>query len=283
MHPLAPAQQQRCAARLAACRVAFDYVRCPSVDEGGPADVVAANLIFQHEVSNLVRKLPALPFALDLSCVSAARICSSGSLDRIGGGTEVVLGNMAYAGGLTRGVGREPRGSSQRPSCPHRMPADRSSLHHLHTAIGPCPRRVDRLAGARICRLLFLEQIQDVLSAGGGPEGQKLVIRVGERAAAADRHQARVADAGKDHARTLPARSSPPAFVGSRTTIRLWRWTDLRLGRRSTRQSSPHAVPVAGSTACPCQAGRRAGTLSDATVRNTSMSAAVAGGSGGSR
>jgi hypothetical protein len=43
-----------------------------------------------------------------------------------------------------------------------------------------------------------------VLSACGGPEGQKPVIRVRERATTADRHQAWVADPGKDHAHTLP-------------------------------------------------------------------------------
>ena len=76
---------------------------------------------------------------------------------------------MADAGGLTRGVGREPSGSSQRPCRPHRVAADRSSLHHLHSAVGPRAGRLNRLARATVRWDLFLEEVQHVLSAGGGP------------------------------------------------------------------------------------------------------------------
>jgi hypothetical protein len=182
-----------------------------SIDEDGPTDVVAANLIFYHKLSNRIRKLSALPFALGPSCLRTGVIGSLSSFDRVRGGAEVMLGNMTYAGGLTRGVGREPSGSPQWPCRPHRVPADRSSLHHLHPAICPCAGRLDRLARARVRRDLFLEDVQHVFRTRGGPQGQKLMISVGERAAAADRHQARVADSGKDHAHT----PSNPSYGGT--------------------------------------------------------------------
>jgi hypothetical protein len=177
--------------------------RRPSTDEGRPAYVVAAHLIFYHEVSNPAGKPAALPFALDPSRVSAARICSSSGLDRVGGGTEVMLGDMGYAGGLTRGVGREPEkllADAGLPPSRVRRQRGPASSSYGHRPM-PAPRR--SLEGARICWLLLLEQVQHVLGAGGGPEGQKLVIGVGERAASADRHQVRVSDGGKDHPHSL--------------------------------------------------------------------------------
>ena len=50
-----------------------------------------------------------------------------------------------------------------------------------------------------------------MLSAGGGPEGQELVVTVGERPASADRHQTLVTDAGQDH---LFSMSPPHTDVG---------------------------------------------------------------------
>ena len=51
--------------------------------------------------------------------------------------------------------------------------------------------------------------MQHVLSAGGGPKSQQLMMSVGEPPAAMDRHHAGVADPGKDHADSLPACGSP--------------------------------------------------------------------------
>jgi hypothetical protein len=46
--------------------------------------------------------------------------------------------------------------------------------------------------------------MQHMLGALGGPQRQKLVVRVAEQPAPADRDQARVADAREDHANSLP-------------------------------------------------------------------------------
>jgi len=80
------------------------------------------------------------------------------------------------------------------------MPAKRLGWHHIHPTVGPRSGRLDRLAGARVCRHFFLQEMQHVLSAGGCPEGQQLVFGVGERPAAAECDQALVTDAGQDHA-----------------------------------------------------------------------------------
>jgi hypothetical protein len=54
-----------------------------------------------------------------------------------------------------------------------------------------------------------------VLSAGGGPDGQKLVMGVGERPASADRHQAFIANAGQDHAIIMPVSHTKQPVVTS--------------------------------------------------------------------
>lgn len=171
-------------------------------------------MISEHEVSNLTRKLLTLPLALDSAGFSVARISMLGGLYRIGGSAEVVLGNMSDTGGLTRGIGRETRGSSKGSRRRHGVPAERPGLHHPHPTVGPRSGRLDRLAGARVCRQLFLDEMQHVLSAGGGPEGQQLVMGVGERPAASDRDQALVTDAGQDHASSVTV-PNPPCAVAT--------------------------------------------------------------------
>jgi hypothetical protein len=44
-----------------------------------------------------------------------------------------------------------------------------------------------------------LEEVEDVLRAGGGPESEELVIRVLESPTTADRYEARIPDSREDH------------------------------------------------------------------------------------
>lgn len=205
-----------------------------SIGKHRPADGVAPGLIFEHEVSNLARKLLTLPLALDPAGFSVARISILGGLDRVGGSAEVVLGNMSNTGGLTRGIGRETRGTSKGSRRRHGVPAQRPGLHHLHPTVGPRSGRPDRLARARVCRHFFLKEMQHVLSAGGGPEGQQLVIGDGERPAAADRDQALVTDAGQDHAISMPVRNTAMCRRNVRPRIPLSDTHDV-CGRGSQR------------------------------------------------
>lgn len=151
-----------------------------SIGKQRPADVVAPGLISEHEVSNLTRQLLTLPLALDPAGSSVARISMLGGLYRIGGSAEIVLGNMSDTGGLPRGVCRETRGSPEGSRRRHGVPAERPGLHHLHPTVGPRSGSLDCLARARVCRHFFLEEMQHVLRAGGGPEGQQLMMGVGE-------------------------------------------------------------------------------------------------------
>jgi hypothetical protein len=165
-------------------------------------------LILEHEVANRDWKLLTLPLALGPAGFSVARISSLRRLDRVRGSAEVVLGNMSHTGGLTGGVGRKASGSSKRSRHSHGVPAQRPGLHHLHPTVGPRSGRFDRLARARVRCNFLLEQTKHVLRAGGSPEGQQLVMDVGERPASADRDQALITDTGQNHAISMPVRST---------------------------------------------------------------------------
>jgi hypothetical protein len=181
-----------------------------SIGKHRPADVVSPGLIFEHEFSNLPGKLLTLPLALDPAGFSVARISILGGLDRVGGGAEVVLGNVSNTGGLTHGIGRETRGCSMRSRRSHGVPAQRPGSRHPHPTLGPRTGRLDRLARAKVCRHFLLEERKHVLGARGSPDGQQLVIGVSERTAATDRDQALVTDTGQDHATSMPVRNRRP-------------------------------------------------------------------------
>ncbi len=224
-----------------------------SICEDRPADVVAPGLISEHEVSHLARKLLTLPLALDPAGASVARTSNHGSLDRIGGCAEVVLGNMCNTGCLTRGIGSETRGSSTGSRRRHGVPAQSPRLHHLHPTVGPRSGRRDRLARARVCGLFCLEELQHVLSAGRGPEGQHLVMGVGERPTAADRDQALVTDAGQDHASSMPvSRPATRAFFADRRSI-----PGLRMTVVTGPRIDPSELPSVEGVECRSPLWRR--------------------------
>ena len=52
----------------------------------------------------------------------------------------------------------------------------------------------------------------------GGPQRQKLVIRVGEQAASADRDQSAVPDTGEEHAHSLPVPDADLSWRPYRST-----------------------------------------------------------------
>jgi hypothetical protein len=79
------------------------------------------------------------------------------------------------------------------------MTAYSPRLHHLYFAARPGAGSFDRLTRSRILRLSRLEEGQDVLRARCRPQGEELVIRIGEGPTAADRHETRVAVLREDH------------------------------------------------------------------------------------
>ena len=172
-----------------------------SAVEHRPADVVPQPLVLEYELANRLRELVALPPALELPCALALS-CRRGStrgLDRIGGRTELVCSDVSddrRLAGSVRGMACCPAQVSGRGHC---MAARRASLGHRDLATHPCAGLLDRLTRSRIVRPSRLEPDEDALGARCRPQGEALVIRIGEGPTAADRHQTRVAVLREDH------------------------------------------------------------------------------------
>ena len=78
-----------------------------------PAHVIASSLIIKHKFANCIGELVALPAALLTASLLAFifRGCSLRGLDRVGGGAELVRGDVRDRRGLTGSIGgRPPRG-----------------------------------------------------------------------------------------------------------------------------------------------------------------------------
>ena len=107
----------------------------------------------------------------------------------------------------------------------HGMTARRASLGHRDLATHPGAGLLDRLTRTRVLRLSRLEEVKDVLRARCRPQGEELVIRIGEGSTAADRHETRVAVFREDHTQHPSTRNCPtpntmfpaPAFSVTRT------------------------------------------------------------------
>src|SRR5438874_3332436 len=87
----------------------------PSAVEHRPADVVPQPLVVEYELANRLRELVALPPALESPCALALsfRRCSTCGLDRIGGRTELVRGDVCDGCGLAGSVSGMPRCPTQ--------------------------------------------------------------------------------------------------------------------------------------------------------------------------
>jgi len=186
----------------------------PSICEYRPADAVAANLILQDEFSDLIGKLPVLPLSFNLGRSRMVGLRCLGGLDGIGGGTEIVLGDMTHTRRLAGRERSKASRSTQRPGRTHRVPAHCPGLHHLHLAPSPCACRLDRFPGTRIRWLLSFEKMQHVLCARASPNGQELMILIGQRSASADGYQAGVSRLGKDHVNSVALLTAAGARVG---------------------------------------------------------------------
>jgi hypothetical protein len=85
-----------------------------SAVEDRPADVVPQPLVVEDELANRLRELVALPPALESPCALALSFRCGGArgLDRVGGGTKFVRGDVRDSRGLANSV----RGMPCRPS-----------------------------------------------------------------------------------------------------------------------------------------------------------------------
>jgi hypothetical protein len=166
-----------------------------------PADVVPQPLVVKYELANPLRELVTLPPALESPCGLALAFRRSGTcgLDRIGGRTEFVRGDVCDGPGLASSVRSMPCCPMQVSGRSHCMAARSASLGHLDLATHPGAGMLDRLTRPWVLRLSRLEEVKDVLRARCRPKSEEMVIRISEGPTAADRHQARVPDLGEDH------------------------------------------------------------------------------------
>ena len=130
-----------------------------------------ATVVVEHEVADRLRKLLALPPALPAPCaVALAFGCGSAcGLDRVGGRSELVRGDVrddrGLAGGV-RGVPRWPAQISGRGLC---TAGRLAGLGHLDLAMHPGASLLDRLTWPWVLGPSRLEEVEHVLRAGCRP------------------------------------------------------------------------------------------------------------------
>src|SRR5438132_11942959 len=117
--------------------------------EHRPADLVSQPLILQDEVANRIRKLFALPTALEPAGSLAIAFGGRGArgLDRVGRSTELVCGDMRHHRCLAGSICGVPSGSAQLSCRSHGMATRRAGLRHPDLAPRPCPNLLDRETG----------------------------------------------------------------------------------------------------------------------------------------
>src|SRR2546421_7594382 len=172
-----------------------------SAVEHRPADVVAQPLVVEYELANRLRELVALPPALEPPCALALsfRRGSTCGLDRIGGRTQLVCGNVRDDCCLASSIGGMPGCPAQVSGRSHGMAACRASLGHRDLATRPGAGMLDCPARSRVKRPSRLEEVKHVLRAQCRPKSEELMIRIGEGSTTADRHETRVAVFREDH------------------------------------------------------------------------------------
>ena len=163
--------------------------------------------------------LVTLPAALESPCGLAlpVRYRRTDGLDRIRGRTEVVRGDVRDGPGLARCVRGIPCRPTQRPCRAHGTAARRASLHHRDLPTDPGAGTFDGLTWSPVIRLCRLEEVEDVLRARRRPQGEEMVIRIGEGPTTPNRHQPRVPNRGEDRwFRRAPSTCVRPPRQGAR-------------------------------------------------------------------
>src|SRR5689334_23654971 len=79
------------------------------------------------------------------------------------------------------------------------MAGRRASRGHGDLATRPGAGLIDRVAQSGVLRPSRLEEVKDVLRARCRPQGEELVIRIGEGRTVADRYETRAAVFREDH------------------------------------------------------------------------------------
>jgi hypothetical protein len=187
--------------QLLADGVAAALGRAVSAVEHKPAQRVAQPLVVEHEFSDRLGKLGALPLALQ----AAGRLalvfgrCRSRRPDRVGRGTKLVGRHMGHRRGLAGSVRRMPCCPTQvscRGVC---MAGRRAGLSPRELTPRPGTPELDRPTGTIVLRPCLLEVMQHVLRAVSCPYRETTMIVVLEAAAATHSDEPRIPDLGEDH------------------------------------------------------------------------------------
>jgi hypothetical protein len=113
--------------------------RARSAVKHRPADVIPQPLVVCYELANRLRELVTLPLALESPCALtlAFRRASTCGLDRIGGRTELVRGDVRDSPGLAGSLRGMPRCPAQVSGRGHGMAGCGASLGHRDLATHP--------------------------------------------------------------------------------------------------------------------------------------------------
>jgi hypothetical protein len=170
-------------------------------------------LVVEYEFANRVRKLVALPLALESPCGVrfVGRRSGTSGPDGIRGRTEFVCGDMCGDGGLASGVCSMPCRPTEVSGGAHGMAACRAGLHHLDLAAYPPADVVDRLMRPFVLRARRLEKVNDVLRTRRCPQCEQMMVRICESSTAAQCDEARITDLRKDHRAPFCTDGVPPA------------------------------------------------------------------------
>nr|WP_205305119.1 hypothetical protein [Nocardioides sp. 616] len=158
-------------------------------------------MVVKDELADRQSELIALPVPFDPAGRWIIGSRTASGLDRVGSGTQVVLGDVPNTGCLPSRVGGEAGRAGQEPGGAHRVAPDCACLHHRYVATRPRAGGRDRVSWARIVWLFPLEVAENMLGALGGPQREQLVILVSQGAAPTNSHHARIANLWQDHDR----------------------------------------------------------------------------------
>ena len=172
-----------------------------SAVERKPAQRVAQPLVVEHEFSDLVGELGALPLALQAASRLALLFGSRRSRgpDRVGRRSQLVGRHMAHRRSLAGSVRGMPCGPTQVSGRGVGVAGRRSGLCPRDLTPRPGTPEVDRPTWTVVLRPYLLEVGQHVLRAVSGPHLEKTMILVLEGAAATHGDEPRIPDLGEDH------------------------------------------------------------------------------------
>jgi hypothetical protein len=206
----------------------------------------------EDELANRLRELVALPPALESPCALALAFRC--------GGAKFVRGNVGDSRGLASSVRGMPCRPSQVSRRGVRVAGRRACLRHRALAPHPGADLRDRLPRPRILRPSRLEEIKNVLRARCRPQGEELVIRIGEDPPRRIITKRGPRSFGRIMASTPAPRICPRFAVSARAlgraSTKTARGSPLRVARSVTRAIGFRPRPAQAASA---ERGRRRG------------------------